>query len=67
MSKTCKCGAEIDFMKMESGAPMPYRPDSKKLRLVRFSRGGQSYGKMVTTFEPHFADCKYAKEFKKEE
>ncbi len=67
MSKTCSCGAEIDFMKMESGAPMPYRPDSKKLRLVRFTRGGRPYGKMVTTYEPHFADCPDADQYKKEE
>ncbi len=65
MSEPCKCGAEIEFMKMESGAAMPYRPDSKKLRLVRFTKGGKPYGKMVTTYEPHFADCEFAKEFSK--
>ncbi len=66
MTKTCKCGAEIDFMKMESGSPMPYRQESKKLRLVRFSRGGQTYGKMVTTYEPHWGECEFTDEFKKE-
>jgi hypothetical protein len=64
--KPCKCGARIEFMKMESGAAMPYNPETAEKRLVRFNRAGQSYGKMVTTYLPHFADCPDAEDFKKE-
>lgn len=66
MGKICTCGAEIEFLKMESGEAMPYRPDTGKLRLVRYVRGGESFGKLVTTFLPHFADCPDAKDFKRE-
>ena len=66
MSKICKCGAEIEFLETEKGKLMPYRPNTFKLRLVRYTKGGKDYGKMVTTFEPHWVDCPFAKDFKKE-
>jgi len=65
MADVCKCGAEIMFLKMESGSAMPYRPDSSQMRLVRFTKKGKTYGKMVQTFESHYADCPYADEFRK--
>jgi hypothetical protein len=63
----CKCGAEIAFLKMESGSPMPYRLDSAQLRLVRFKIRGQVRGKMVQTFEPHWGECPNADEYRKGE
>ena len=59
----CKCGAEIEFIRMTTGAQMPYRPDSAVKMLVRFQKGEKVYGKIVTVWEPHFYDCPHAKEF----
>lgn len=62
---TCSCGAEIDFMELAGGSKMPYRPDSVKKRLVRYKVGGIVLGKIVDTFEPHFADCPDAEQYRK--
>lgn len=64
MPDTCKCGAELMFMKMASGAAMPYRTDTSEMRLVRYKIGDRVVGKMVQTWVPHWADCEYAEEFK---
>lgn len=66
MPDPCTCGAEIMFMKTENGKAMPYRPDTSEMRLVRFTKGGKSYGKMVQTWVPHWADCPDAENFKPE-
>lgn len=62
---TCSCGAEIEFLELATGRKMPYRPDSVKKRLVRYQSGGLTLGKIVDTFEPHFADCPDADQHRK--
>ena len=64
---TCKCGADIEFVEMiKSGRRMPYRPGSSQVRLVLFDKGGLLRGKMVNTYESHFADCPEADNFRKD-
>lgn len=51
-------------MKTQNGKAMPYRPDTSEMRLVRFTSAGKTYGKMVQTWVPHWADCEFAEDFK---
>lgn len=68
-SKTCKCGAEIEFIPGPNGRPIPaqavrsvYRKRSPDLfnheseHLVVVEQGGMKYVN-------HFETCRYAREF----
>lgn len=63
---TCSCGAEIEFMDLDSGRKMPYRPDTVEKRLVRFQSGSLIVGKVVDTWVPHFVDCPDADKHRKD-
>ena len=63
----CKgCGANIHWVKMESGAAMPVDPLPLKMVILEAQAEGKSpRGKLVEARVPHWATCPKRKEFKK--
>jgi hypothetical protein len=64
--KKCKCGADISFILMASNRKMPV--DAKPVNMVRFEPeiGAAGVGFMEKVYQPHWATCPLAKQFKKE-
>ncbi len=56
---TCStCGADIFFVKMDTGGTMPCNPDGRK-NIVKLPDGT---GKVMTGYTSHFATCPQADE-----
>ena len=65
--KTCKCGTMIDFVTMESEKKMPVEIQKPVLVLVKaFPEAINSKYKIVAGLLPHWINCPYSKQFKKE-
>ena len=52
MPKCKSCGADIDFMKMESGRKMPV--DSNPIKVVVIHKNG---ARITLAYMPHWATC----------
>jgi hypothetical protein len=66
--KRCKCGKMIDFIIMESGKKMPVEIENPIRVAVKAHQsiiGGDETYKLVSGFIPHWINCPYAKDFKK--
>ena len=60
MSKCRGCGADIEWIVMDTGKKMPV--DQKPLKMIMKTPKG---GKMITAFTSHWATCPQAGQFKK--
>jgi hypothetical protein len=56
--KKCRCGVDIIFIRLSSGRLMPCL--AKEDTVITAS------GEMVKGYQPHFIDCPYSKQFRKE-
>jgi hypothetical protein len=68
LMKLCKCGTTIDFITMESGKKMPVeieKPIIVAIKAEPFLPGADVY-KLVAGVIPHWKNCPYSKQFKKE-
>ena len=64
MSKCKGCGADIKWIKMKSGKNMPV--DEKPVKVVaEVIHDGFPEWQVISAYNPHWATCEKAKEFKK--
>ena len=67
MPKCKGCGAEILWVKMNTGGNMPLDPDPQKFVVISsMVFGKEEQGHLLTGHTPHWATCPNADDFKKE-
>lgn len=63
------CGAPIRFIKMRTGGSMPVEATPFKMVFVTgpsdITAGNLSAGILANVYEPHWANCEKAEDFKK--